>query len=292
MQEIIKILQENNLYEENEKEIIVNKKEDFLRNYKINKGSKNKFPKHLKRNLAGFLVLDDEPFIISNKHINNSESCFWILLTNGSRILLKDCSFKEMEKELLFKELCKELDVSCANYDIILMNGKTYLARPSFLSLNEYLYNYYGLTDNTQIDLRKLIHDSKAIRQDFFVSKMLMIDILAQNKNRFPDNFRVIKSPNQMKICPLFNNGIQKDTSNNNIVIHGFYQNSEIIEYLMQDEIFKEWCFSKIISRSKPIPNFRETLLTEKGIYVDKHDSFRANIEDGRVLALNAYKNS
>lgn len=292
MQEIIKILQENNLYEANEKEIIVNKKDEFLRNYRINKGSKNRFPNHLKRNQAGFLSLDDEPFIISNKKVNNSDDSFWILLANGSRILLKDCLFKEMETELLFKELCKELDIACANYDIFLINGKTYLARPSFLSLNEYLYNYYHLTDNTHIDLRKLIHDSKAIRQDVFVRKMLMIDILVKNENRFPDNFRVIKSPNEMKICPLFNNGIKCENSNLRLVVHGFSKNSEIIEYLMQDEVFKQWCFKKIISRPKPMPNFKETLSNEKGIYVDKNEKFRSNIEDGRVLTLTAYKNS
>lgn len=292
MKQIIEILRENNLYEDNKNEIIVNKKEDFLRNYKINKGSRNKFPSHTKRNQAGFLLLDDEPFIISNKSVNNSWDSFWILLSNGSRILLKDCSFKEMEAELLFKELCKELDVSCANYDIVLLNGKIYLARPSFLSLNEYLYNYYGLTDKKDVDLRKLIHDSKAINQELFIRKMIMVDILAKNKNRIPNNLRVIKSPNTMKICPLFNNGIKDKNPSSRITIHDSSKDSEIIEYLVQDEIFRQWCFKKLISRSKPIPNFKDIISNEKGIYVDKHESFRSSIEDGRVLLLNSYKNS
>ena len=61
MDTIIKILKENQLYDNNIKEVYINKKQEFLNNYKINKSSKNKIPNTIKRNNDGFLILDTEP---------------------------------------------------------------------------------------------------------------------------------------------------------------------------------------------------------------------------------------
>ena len=63
---IIKILEENRLYEDKPDLIETNKINDFFKNYKLNKSSNNPLPSTIKRNKDGFLILDNEPFIVSD----------------------------------------------------------------------------------------------------------------------------------------------------------------------------------------------------------------------------------
>ena len=67
-------------------------------------------------------ILVVEPF--GSGHINDT-----------LRVVVKEENEDEMENELLFQELCKILNIPCANYDIGLLNSNKYLISNSFLAL-------------------------------------------------------------------------------------------------------------------------------------------------------------
>lgn len=294
MNKIIEILNENNLYVGSKDNIISYKKDAFLSNYKLNRSPKNIFPKHIKRNDSGYLVLDKEPFILTNKRELGNSNTIWILLSNGARVLLKEIPRTERENELLFKELCKELDVPCANSDIITLDGKIYFASLSFLGPKEYLEDYYGLERKAIIDTPTLINNAKEINQDSFIRKALTCDILSENIDRFPNNLRVIRNKKQRRICPLFDNGLLRDGKARVTTpyINGSFDNDDILEFLMEDEQYRLWTFNKIIS--KQIPNFKKKIYDEKKIYIDdkNYEYFKESLENGKILVLDAFKNS
>lgn len=295
MNTIIKILEENRLYDDDFKNVYTNKIQKFIDDYKINKGSKNKLPNGMKRNKDGFLILEDEPYIISDLKTDGRNAAFWMLLSNGSRILLKDVDEVEIQNELLFKYLCKWLDIPCANNDAAIFEGSPYLLSPSLLGIDEYLFNYYNLDRTSDIKIDKLLSDASKIGQDFFLKKTLTVDMLSANQDRFPKNFRVIKSPKQIRICPLFDNGILEINSGKMRVlklpvINGSLSHDDLINYLMQDIVYKKWCLKKIISRD--MPNLKEQIQNDKGIYIDDDvfDSFNKSINNGKAIILDSYK--
>lgn len=297
MNNIVKALEENLLYGNSYANVCINKTKDFFESYKINKGPKNNLPNSIKRNNDGFLLIDYEPYIISDLKTDGHNEAFWMLLSNGSRILLKDVDNVEIQNELLFKCLCKWLDIPCANNDVAIFEGDTYLLSPSFLGINEYLFNYYDVYGKLEIDINELIKKASLINQDFHLKKMLTVDILTQNQDRFPRNFKVIKSSKQMKICPLYDNGIL-EINNMKLFfkhypsINGSIKDDDILNYLMQDDEYKKWCFKKIISRQ--MPNFRNQIYNDKGVYIDDnvYDSFNKTVNDGKALILDNFKNS
>lgn len=294
MKRIIQILKDNNLLGSFYGDFGVYKMDEFIKQYKINKGSKNKFPSNIKRDFDGAFDLNDQPFIISDKDEPGNSFTKWIILSNGARVLLKEINQTEMENELLFKELCKELNIPCANVDIVTFEGVNLLASPSFLALNETLIDYYKLEDKAIMDIDDMINKGKKIGQDIFIRKVITCDILAENIDRFPNNFRVIQSPTKKRICPLFDNGLLREGKARTSLpyVNDSYDNDDILEYLMQDVEFKKWTYDKIIT--KTYPNFKEKLYQEKGIYIDKdnYEYFKESIENGKMLVLNAFKNS
>lgn len=294
MKQIIEILNENNLYVGSKDNIISYKKDAFLSNYKLNRSSKNVFPKHLERNNNGYLVLDNEPFILTNKRETGNSNTIWILLSNGARVLLKEIPRIERENELLFKELCKELDVPCANSDIVTLDGKIYFASLSFLAPKEFLEDYYELRKKAIINVVDLIDNAKEINQDYFLRKVLTCDILSENIDRFPNNLKVIRNKKQRRISPLFDNGLLRDgkAKVTTPYINGSFDNDDILEFLMQDEYYRVWAFNKIIS--KQMPNFKKRIFEEKKIYIDdkNYEYFKESLENGKTLVLDAYKNS
>lgn len=293
MNYIISILEENRLYDDNYNEVYTNKIDLFMRNYKINRTSKNKIPNSIKRDSNGFLNLDNEPYIISDLVPNGHNESFWMLFSNGSRILLKNLNEHELQNELLFKYLCKWLNIPCANNDAAIFQGQTFLLSPSFLSPNEYLLDYYNIEGKNIIDLNKLLLDAFKIKQDLFIRKMLTVDILAKNYDRFLGNFKVIKSNKQIRICPLFDNELLGNYGKGKMIrltsFKGFIDNAEIIKYLMQDPAFKEWCFKNIVLN--PMPNFKQEVFNEKKLYIDDgiFNEFNNNVNEGKALILDLY---
>ena len=295
MEKIIKTLEENRLYDDNYDEVYVNKIRDFFDSYQINKGSKNKIPKTLKRNSDGFLLLDNEPYIISDLQTDGHSEAFWMLLSNGSRVLLKQADYEEIQNELLFKYLCKWLDIPCANNDVALFEGDVYLLSPSFLALDEFLLDYYEVRKKTNIDVKNLIGKARKINQDTFVRKTLLVDILTDNQDRFPKNFKVIKGKKNIRICPLYDNGMLRECKKYSSVLlfaGESTDNYDIISYLLKNESFKNWCLKKLIS--KPYPDLRKTIYQDKGIYVDDeiNKAFNKDVKDGISLVLDSIKNN
>ena len=292
---IIKTLEENKLYDDNYDEVYVNKIRDFFDSYHINKSSKNKLPHTIKRDNNGFLVLDNEPYIISDLKTDGHSEAFWMLLSNGSRVLLKQADYEEIQNELLFKYLCKWLDIPCANNDVALFEGDVYLLSPSFLALDEFLLDYYEVRKKTNIDVKDLIDKASKINQGTFVRKALLMDILTDNQDRFPKNFKVIKGKKNIRICPLYDNGMLRECKKWSSVLlfaGESTDNFDIISYLIKDKFFKNWCLSKLISRK--YPNLKEEIFKEKGIYVDDEISkaFNKDVKDGISLVLDGIKNN
>lgn len=297
MRYIRKVLDENKMLENNF--LQSNKMQEFKKTYKLNVSNKNCFPKNIKRNKDGYIILDDIPFIMTKEENKDGHNnTYWLILENGSRILLKEVLYTEIMSELLFKELAKKLDVQSANYDVGILNNKIYLISPSFLRIGEKLVDYYNLSfNNYEVDVKELTDKAKKIKQDLFIRKMLTIDMLSENEDRFPNNFRTIQSKKNIRICPLYDNGIL-EINNMKLFfkhypsINGSIKDDDILNYLMQDDEYKKWCFKKIISRQ--MPNFRNQIYNDKGVYIDDnvYDSFNKTVNDGKALILDNFKNS
>lgn len=295
MEKIIKILEENRLYDDCPIYVKVNKKDDFLKNYKINNTSYNPLPSNIKRNNDGYILLSELPFIISDLDTNTRRKAFWILLDNGSRFFIKTEDDDEMENELLFKELAKILNIPCANYDIAILGDKTYTISNSFLGIDDFIFDYYELNKyqhQEYVDIDKLLDKAKEINQDLFLRKTLVIDGLVKNVDRFPKNFRTIINNGQNIICPLFDNGLRVKALVTEPYINNSSNFNTIIEYLMQDNNFKNWIYNYIIN--KDIPDIRQIIQNEKNIYIDDktYDSFLTYLNEGKAIIKQAYKNS
>ena len=295
MTKVINILNENNLFDNNPEKIQVNKIADFFNNYKINPTSYNPFPRNIKRNNDGYIMLDELPYIISDLNTHTRKTSFWMLLDNGSRIFVKEAEDDEMENELLFQELCKTLNIPCANYDIALLNDNKYLVSNSFLGTEDIVFNYYGLTNcgnKAYVDIDEILIKAKKINQDLFFRQTLTIDGLVKNVDRFPKNFRTILGKTGNRICPLFDNGLRDKARITMPFIGNSASHYKILEYLMQDESYKKWVEQYILN--KKISNIKEIIQTEKKIYIDSktYDTFEINLEDEKQLVKDAYKNS
>lgn len=295
MEYINKVLRENKMLEN--EFLQSHKVQEFKTKYRLNASNKNHFPKNIKRNKDGYIILDDIPFIMTRaQNKNGHNNTYWLILENGSRILLKEVCYAEIMSELLFKELAKKLDVQSANYDVGVLNNKIYLISPSFLRIGEKLVDYYNLSfDNYEINVKELTDKANKIKQDLFVRKMLTIDMLAENEDRFPNNFRTIQSRKNIRICPLFDNGLARGTFKFNTIIPSINGNADSVDvfsYLMQNEEYKLWVLNKILNKN--LYNLNEVIRLEKGIYVDEEitKSFEESIDNGKIILLEAFKNS
>ena len=292
MSKVISILEENRLFDDRPEEIYVNKIADFFNNYKINPTSFNPFPKNIKRNNDGYIMLNELPYIISDLNTGTRRNSFWMILDNGSRIFVKEADDDEMENELLFQELCKILNIPCANYDIAIINGFKRLVSNSFLALDEYLVDYYGLSNKTYIDIDKILIKADELNHGLHFKQTLTIDGLVKNVDRFPKNYREIYNGHRHRICPLFDNGLRDKAR----ITMPFIGNSAsfytILEYLMQDKEYKNWVEQYILN--KKIPNIKEKIQNKKKIFIDNktYDEFEMNLHQGKTLIKEAYKNS
>lgn len=294
---VIKTLEKNRLYDDNYQNVLINKEKDFFNNYKINKTNLNPLPNNVKRNKNGFIILDDEPFIISDLKTDGHNNNTWMLLDNGSRILLKKVEENEMYMELLFQELAKALNIPCAKYDVATLNNNNFLISQSFLSLDEYLLDYYNVEEKTFIDVEELIDEGKKIKQDDHVKKTLFIDILTKHFDRFPHNFKVIINNDNKKVSPLYDNGLcgigyLYKTRFTFPEYKGSINPSNIIKFLISDEEFRNWV-SNYINKINPI-SFKDKIKQEKGIYIDNdmNELFIKNVQENQTLTKRIIKNS
>lgn len=280
--EIKKILIQNRLYEEHENILDNhNKPDEFLNTYKFNSEIKKHLPNNVIRNQKGRIILDEIPFIVSNKKEFLSDNK-WIVLNNGTKLYLKDKRTKEENiLELLIMYFLKDLNIKHANYDLATFKDKEYLVTPSFLKNNEKIVFLFEKLDRIpKIDETYKI--LKKFNNDTFFLKTCFIDRIIGNADRFPFNYGLItgdyvnNKAKQPKNCPLFDNvdkdsifirddewyrfpylSDRKDSSCDKVISH-------LLDY---EEIMN---FASNTLKKANLYKAARTLLKEKGIYTDK----------------------
>lgn len=265
---VIKVLEENRLFDDCENKIFINKPNEFFDNYKLNYSSKHFIPNNATRK-DGAILLDEIPYIVSD--LNNNEGHtygFWILLCNGSKLFLKEEPYQYLELELVFKELCKQLNIPCANYELVKMNDKYYTASLSFLKQDEFLFDYYDLErilraiernpfpeDTQKIEIDELLKKSYEVKNNVHLLKTIFIDTLTNNKDRFPHNYKLIKTRSGFKNAPLFDNGGCLNKIHKNIFqmpsYNGRIDNESIYFRLLQDDNIRNYMIDNI-TKIKP----------------------------------------
>lgn len=211
--------------------------------------------------------------------------------------MLKGVLEDELNMELLFQELANVLNIPSAKYDVVTLNKNHFLISQSFLSLQEYLFDYYNTDKKTFIDVEELVEEGKKINQDKHVRKTLFIDLLTNHYDRFPHNFKVIMNDSVKKIAPLYDNGL--------CVIGELYKSRftfpeykgsiiapNIIKFLISDNDFKNWVLN-YINKINPI-YFKEKIKKEKGIYIDDalNEMFTKKVLENHALVKSILKNS
>lgn len=254
--EIIKILEKNRLYDDrSDIEISSNLLNVFLKTYKHNETNFNFLPNSITRDNNGYIDLSRIPFISSNNKEEGHTNKFWILLNNGSRILLKETkNIKSAELELLFDELANELNIPVASYDIGKISNTLYLISSSFLQSNEFLFDKYQFKKhkikNEKIELyeiKKLLEkiDNLSLRNHLY--KTLFIDRFTDNFDRIPNNLKIIMPSKNTRICPLYDNDkcCDKDFEKKKLYMvfsnEGKYDSENIFKFLLDNKEFSEY---------------------------------------------------
>lgn len=293
---IIKVLKENNLYDKNKllKDNCINKADEFFKKYKINPTNKGKLPNNIIRDNKGRIILDEIPFIISNKTIESRNPTNWLILNNGTKILLKD-DIKNANNisELLLMYFIKSLNISCANYDIGILNNKEYLISVNFLKNKEEIYNLFSNVPNIDDGYEKL----KIYGSNIHFLKTCFIDRITGNIDRFPTNFGIIIGSRwnyktiDGRICPLYDNG-----DIDNLFIReenfGFFpflekdfsSSSEIFNHLLKYEEITSWVNSSF--KKTNLYNCAQKLYKEKNICIDEklYTKFETFYKDSELL--------
>lgn len=291
--EIVKIISKNRMINTGNNNVEVNKEDEFLLNYTFNPTHFHNISNNIKRNTDGFLALDNTPFIFNNYSSDGHNEAFWLLLANGSKIFLKKVPYKEICMELLFQELANSLFVPSAKYDVVIINNEIYLASPNFVGDKDLIIDYYDINEKQPcVDIEELIEQSKKINQERFVKKMLTIDLLADNKDRFPHNFKVIIREGKYVICPLFDNGLCGKYGKNNkarIVsptYKGLDNKNDIISLLIKDKILHKWYENIVLKQDASL--FKNEIYRKKGICIDQdiNDMFVENVNNGQSLII------
>lgn len=278
-QEIIKILKENNLYDSYNslKKNSINKPDEFFKTYKINPTNKSRLPSDIIRDDKKRIMLDDIPFIVSNITVEGKTASNWLILNNGTKILIKDnVDINNNTSELLLMYFIKSLNVSSANYDIATLNDKEYLISINFLKNKERIFEVFKNVPT----IDKGYEDLKIYGSNIHFLKTCFIDNITGNIDRFPKNFGVIvggkfnfKTING-RICPLYDNADMNSLFFREDIFgfcpsigNTFSSPNEIFNYLLSYEQINSWVNSSF--KNANLYNAAQKLYKEKNIYVD-----------------------
>ncbi|MEG2351297.1 MAG: hypothetical protein RSA10_01070 [Bacilli bacterium] len=308
---IVKTLTENNLFENYKKTATrcdINLENDFFNSYHFNASSKHYFDKNIERDRDGFIKLDETPFIISNKKNSGGHSNgFWILLNNGSKVFLKEDNLDNAFLELMFMYLAKNLNISCANYDIVTFKNKLYIASLSFLNQKESLNDYYNLESIfrsqhlnpypeivQKIEIKDMIKKANVINHASFLRKTIFIDTLTNNRDRFPHNFKVITNDKKTRICPLFDNGGCCDFVEKNffqmVSSNGLLDIESVFMELLNDGDFNNWIY-KVLNKLN-VDDLLEKIYNEKKIIINHntYNYFKKTISNNKDILNDTIK--
>lgn len=203
------ILKANHLFDENNNkesfDVKFNKLDEFYDTYKQNHTNKQSIPE-VKRDKEGRIVLEEIPFIVSNLE---DENINWLLLNNGTKLLLKKNRLKEENDfEVLMTYFLKQLDMRHARYDVATFKDEEYLVSPSFLKNKEKIILPFDKCPNIIEGYDKI----KNYGGESFFLKTCFVDRIYGNIDRFPKNFGIITGAKingrnaQERLCPLYDN--------------------------------------------------------------------------------------
>lgn len=291
----------NNLYDEyNQLQIEKsNNPEIFLKTYHIDseKEQKKIFMKNAPRDDKGFIILDNYPFIYSNKR--ESRKTNWLLFNNASRVLLKtDVTLNMIEQELLIMYFLKSLNISCANYEPVIYKGEKYLATPSFLGLDEKIIKP---SFSYELDIELAYQESKKYHNDIHYLKTIFSDRIYGNSDRFPFNYGIItggKIYNQNKLpknCPLFDNAEHIFNPNGHKYFprleNGSKDMGKIINYLLSFEEIMHWVIGPM--KKTNLQDVANRLRKEKGFIVrdTTFNDFESYFKDSEKIINDELKN-
>lgn len=299
MEKIKEILILNNLYDQN-KPIDIEKSnniETFFQTYHTDPEKKKGkiLTEKAERDENGFIILENLPFLYSNKIASNPTNN-WILLNNGAKVLIKQQE-KIIENELLIMYFLKSLNVSCANYEPVLLNGKKCLATPSFLKPGEEIIMPF--TNNTN-NIELTYEEAKKYRNDIHYLKTIFTDRIYGNVDRGSNNYGIIEGKNfnkrkQPKNCPLFDNGecIFRPRQHP-LFPHlngGSRDINETISYLLTNEEIMHWVINPM--KKTNLQTIAERLKREKGFIVSDitYNNFENYFKDSETVINEELKN-
>lgn len=301
-EKIAKILKQNHLYDGNNEPIFnVNKAEEFFKTYKMNAGCKAKFPENITRDSDGRIILDEIPFIVSNIKEKGRNINKWIILNNGTKLLLKANRIPYYLKgELVIMYFLKSLNMNTANYDVVRFHNREYLASICFLKNGEKIINPFKETPSIEYGYNLLKNDK--ISTHFL--KTCFVDRIYGNVDRFPYNFGVItgSKPNvndmKKRICPLFDNFDELTTFVRKDILSFFpgikkeeASCEEVINNLLGYEEIMHWANGPL--KSANLHASVERLYEEKKIFVDNdlYDKMESFFKDSEKIINNELKN-
>lgn len=295
------ILKANHLYDKDNKkledfDITHNKLDEFYDTYKQNHTNKQLIPE-VKRDKEGRIILEEIPFIVSNLE---DENINWLLLNNGTKLLLKKNRLKEENDfEVLMSYFLKQLDMKHARYDVATYKEKEYLVTPSFLKNKEKVNLPFDECPSIIEGYNKM----KKYGGETFFLKTCFVDRIYGNIDRFPNNFGVITGAKingknaQTRLCPLYDN-----VSKNSILVreekYGFfpYINNkisscqDIFSYLLEYEEIMNFT-NKQLRKSNIYKALCEIEKDKKiTMYNDWYNKIQNFFKDSEYLINNALK--
>lgn len=277
---ITSILKENNLYDENKMIDISNcsKLDEFFDSYKYNPTSKQHIPSNVIRDDTGKILLNEIPFIVSNQSILDKEDLKWIILNNGTRLLIKERDYSEYqiynELEIVIMYFLKSLNISCANYDIAILDDKEVLITPSFLSHNEKI-----ITFDNPYNIKEFYEFLKQYGMQIHYLKTIFSGKMYGDVDRFPRNFGRIDGINKKgkivhRNCPLFDNAEKNAILKrekpylNNVYVDNQenFKTDVIFSYLLTYEEIMSWVKTTVSKVN--LDQIIEKIKTDKNIII------------------------
>ena len=293
---IVNTLEQNCLYEDEDLAFRLpacNNIDAFFDKYKKNNSRVHNFPKNITRDHYGYIELDEMPFLVSNVPSDGHSKAFWILLQNGSKILLKEDEYYNQMLELMYMELCNQLNMPCAKYDVAKFENKTYIASQSFLKQDEFLVDVYNFDKKRELlEIDYLIKRAFKYKDEERMLKTVFIDTLTNNKDRFSHNFTMISNGKGLKPSPLYDNGGCCDAVDKAIYQLPSYEYDNTHDYvfygILKSGIISDWIKDGI--KNINVEKIAEELQKKKGIipdgsiFVDFNNAINENLDSIKCL--------